>query len=85
MKGAPRDDVAFPDPRAVAAGHHEGMRSPLPDTRPEPAPAQRRFDPRIVACYLYPITRYGYPPPAEGTERYVEELAALGFRGGVQS
>jgi sugar phosphate isomerase/epimerase len=40
----------------------------------------RRFDPRIVACYLYPITRYGYPPPAEGTERYVEELAGLGFR-----
>lgn len=40
----------------------------------------RRFDPRIVACYLYPITRYGYPPPAEGTERYIEELANLGFR-----
>ena len=56
------------------------MRSSLPDTRPGPDPAQRRFDPRIVACYLYPITRYGYPPPAEGTERYVEELAALGFR-----
>lgn len=45
-----------------------------------PAEARRRFDPRIVACYLYPITRYGYPPPAEGTERYVEELAGLGFR-----
>src|SRR5690606_42104803 len=40
----------------------------------------RRFDLRIVACYLYPVTRYGYPPPADGTERYAEELARLGFR-----
>ena len=57
------------------------MRSPLTAPRPEPVSAPpRRFDPRIVACYLYPITRYGYPPPAEGTERYVAELAALGFR-----
>lgn len=38
------------------------------------------FHERIVGCYLYPITRYGYPPPAEGTARYVEELRALGFR-----
>ena len=54
-----------------------------PSTVHEPVPAaaaRHRFDPRIVACYLYPITRYGYPPPAEGTERYIEELAGLGFR-----
>lgn len=43
-------------------------------------PERRRFDPRIVACYLYPITRYGYPPPVEDTERYIEELVRLGFR-----
>lgn len=48
--------------------------------RRDPAAGARRFDPRIVACYLYPITRYGYPPPVEGTERYAEELARLGFR-----
>jgi sugar phosphate isomerase/epimerase len=44
------------------------------------ATASHRFDPRIVGCYLYPITRYGYPPPAEATPRYVEELHALGFQ-----
>jgi len=41
---------------------------------------KERFDERIVACYLHPITRHGYPPPAEHTVRYVEELHALGFR-----
>ena len=46
-----------------------------------PAMSQtERFDERIVACYLYPITRYGYPPPAEHTVQYVEEMHALGFR-----
>ncbi len=39
-----------------------------------------RFDARIVGCYLYPITRYGYPPPAEDTPRYVDELHQLGFQ-----
>ncbi len=45
-----------------------------------PGGATGRFDARIVGCYLYPITRYGYPPPAQDTPRYVEELHALGFR-----
>jgi sugar phosphate isomerase/epimerase len=54
--------------------------STVHEPAPEPATALHRFDPRIVACYLYPITRYGYPPPVEGTHRYVEELAGLGFR-----
>jgi sugar phosphate isomerase/epimerase len=50
-------------------------------TEPRTPDAGRgRFDPRIVGCYLYPITRYGYPPPAEDTPRYVGELHALGFR-----
>ena len=49
--------------------------SPTEGTIPD-----ERFDPRIVACYLYPITRHGYPPPAEYTERYVQELHGLGFQ-----
>lgn len=37
------------------------------------------FTPNIVCCYLYPITKYGYPPPASGTLTYIEEMAELGF------
>ena len=33
----------------------------------------------ITCCYLYPITKYGYPPPAEKTETYLTEMHALGF------
>ena len=38
------------------------------------------FDPALTCCYLYPITKYGYPPPAEETPRHLEEMKALGFR-----
>ena len=38
------------------------------------------FAPSIVCCYLYPITKYGYPPPAGRTVDYLEEMRALGFR-----
>lgn len=38
------------------------------------------FSERIVSCYLYVITKYGYPPPAKDTRRYLEEMKALGFR-----
>ncbi|MCH8963191.1 MAG: sugar phosphate isomerase/epimerase, partial [Bacteroidetes bacterium] len=38
------------------------------------------LDPAITCCYLYPITKYGYPPPAEQTGRHLEEMKALGFR-----
>jgi hypothetical protein len=34
----------------------------------------------IVACYLYVITKYGYPPPAKNTPGHLAELKALGFR-----
>lgn len=34
----------------------------------------------IVACYLYVITKYGYPPPAKNTPLHLEELKSLGFR-----
>lgn len=37
------------------------------------------FDPRITCCYLYPITKYGYPPKADGTLAYIDEMASLGF------
>lgn len=33
----------------------------------------------IVCSYLYIITGYGYPPPAENTPRYLEQMKALGF------
>ena len=38
------------------------------------------LDERITCCYLYPITKYGYPPAAEQTNRHLTEMKALGFR-----
>ncbi len=38
------------------------------------------FPQNIVCCYLYTITRYGYPPPAAGTLQYLEEMKGLGFQ-----
>ena len=35
---------------------------------------------RIVCAYLYVITRYGYPPAAPDTRKYLEEMKALGFQ-----
>ncbi len=35
--------------------------------------------PRITCCYLYPITKYGYPPAAEDTLTYIDEFKSLGF------
>ncbi len=40
----------------------------------------KKFDQRIVCCYLFPITKYGYPPPAGDTQTHIAEMAALGFR-----
>ncbi|MCX6170281.1 MAG: sugar phosphate isomerase/epimerase [Ignavibacteriales bacterium] len=37
------------------------------------------YNKKIICCYLYPITKYGYPPPAENTNKYLEEMHALGF------
>ena len=34
---------------------------------------------KILCCYLYPITRYGYPPPADKTDIYLDEMQGLGF------
>jgi len=38
------------------------------------------FPSHITCAYLYVITRYGYPPPADDTLRHLDEMAALGFR-----
>ncbi len=38
------------------------------------------FDDAIVCCYLYTITKYGYPPPAESTSSHLQEMKQLGFR-----
>ena len=37
------------------------------------------FNEKIICCYLYPITKYGYPPPADNTILYLEEMNRLGF------
>lgn len=37
------------------------------------------IDSRIIACYLYPITRYGYPPAAANSLQYIDEFKAMGF------
>ena len=39
-----------------------------------------QIHPEIVACYLYVITRYGYPPPAGDTRLHLGEMRQLGFR-----
>jgi sugar phosphate isomerase/epimerase len=36
--------------------------------------------PDIVACYLYIIGKYGYPPAAGDTMAHMEEFSALGFK-----
>ena len=36
--------------------------------------------PDIVACYLYIIGKYGYPPAAVDTLAHMEEFSALGFK-----
>ena len=38
-----------------------------------------KFHKNIVACYLYTITRHGYPPAASDSIRHLEELGQLGF------
>ena len=37
------------------------------------------FSKKITCCYLYPITKYGYPPSADKTNLYLEEMSRLGF------
>ncbi len=37
------------------------------------------FSASITCCYLYVITKYGYPPPAAKTHDYLQEMKSLGF------
>ncbi len=39
----------------------------------------KKFDSSLVCCYLYPITKYGYPPEAVNTLNHIEEMSNLGF------
>ena len=34
----------------------------------------------IICCYLYTITKHGYPPPPEHTNLYLQQMHNLGFR-----
>lgn len=38
-----------------------------------------KFHPDILACYLYVITKYGYPPQARNSLSHLEEFMNLGF------
>lgn len=38
------------------------------------------IDRRITCCYLYTISKYGYPPAAEDTLKYLDEYKNLGFQ-----
>ncbi len=38
------------------------------------------FHDRLVCAYLYTITKYGYPPPARDTLKYICEMKDLGFK-----
>lgn len=38
-----------------------------------------RFSSHITCAYLYPITRYGYPPDVRKTSAHLEEMASMGF------
>jgi len=37
------------------------------------------MDAKICCCYLYVITKYGYPPPAADTLSHIREMKTLGF------
>ena len=38
------------------------------------------YDKKIICAYLYIITKYGYPPPAKDTVKYIREMKDLGFK-----
>ena len=38
------------------------------------------FPPHLTCCYLYIISRYGYPPPADQSVTYLKEMSELGFQ-----
>ena len=38
------------------------------------------YNEQITCAYLYIITKYGYPPPAENTIDYLKQMKELGFK-----
>ncbi len=38
------------------------------------------FNERTICCYLYVISKYGYPPPADQSVTYLREMKNLGFQ-----
>ncbi len=38
------------------------------------------INPRITCCYLFTISKYGYPPPAEKTLDFLDEFKLMGFK-----
>lgn len=42
--------------------------------------SHHQYTDKITCAYLYPITRYGYPPDIRHTAAHIAEMAAMGFR-----
>lgn len=42
--------------------------------------SKQAFNEAITCCYLYIITKYGYPPPAKNTREYLRQMKGLGFK-----
>ena len=40
----------------------------------------QKYNSSIACCYLYTISKYGYPPKAENTLQYMQEMSDLGFK-----
>jgi sugar phosphate isomerase/epimerase len=40
----------------------------------------KQFNRSIICCYLYIISKYGYPPPAEKIFDYLKKMKSLGFQ-----
>lgn len=38
------------------------------------------FNDRIICTYLYSISKYGYPPDANDTIKYIDEMISMGFK-----
>ncbi|CAN5778550.1 hypothetical protein BH11BAC3_BH11BAC3_36440 [soil metagenome] len=39
----------------------------------------QQYSHKITCAYLYPITKYGYPPDIRNTVKHIEEMTAMGF------
>ncbi|MEO8110241.1 MAG: sugar phosphate isomerase/epimerase family protein [Ginsengibacter sp.] len=39
----------------------------------------QQYSDKITCAYLYPITKYGYPPDIKNTVGYIDEMKSMGF------